>query len=1263
MKTNWKTGRLILFLLLCLGLNFGGKELTACWNSFLWLDSVGTVLCAYVAGPVIGSMLGVTGNVLFHIVYKVPVIYLVTSVTLALLAGWAGRRRGEMDVYRYMLLSSWAVLSCTVISLILNIFFYAGATGNAWGDGVIALLLENGVPAGIAWFLGQFVLEMVDKPVTVLLVILLYALFHRLDPDAPRSSADAAGASPDEETDSVSPAARALALLAAVSLAGGLLPAPSARAEDAALYDHYVQTVYSSKNGLPCGEANDIAQTDDGILWIGTYAGLYRYNGQEFQWMNQYDSVRTVNCLFVDEEGRLWIGTNDSGLSILIREKIVNVISEDQGLPSNSVRIITQSSDGYYYVGTTSSLQIMTLSGGLKTVSTLREINYADDAAADDRGHVAVVTNDGRIFLMKEGKILSSRQITDRKSVYRTCTFDAQGRLLAGTSAGKIDVYDISGGFFNWLEAWSCDPLTVLKDLHPMPGGEIFVSSDSGIGFLSPEREFHLINTNDFNASIDRMLVDYQGNLWFTSSRLGLLRMTPSEFRNVYAMAGFGAQVVNAVVHWGRAYYIGTDKGLDIVNESFSARIESDLSRSLAGTRIRCLMVDTHGSLWICTYGSGVIEVTADGDRYVYNQENSGLGNRARMTLELRDGTILAGCDNGVSFLKNHQVVRTVGSADGLSNTMILTATELPDGRILAGTDGDGIAVLENGEISRMLTRADGLSSGVILRTVMDSKSGGVFLVTSNGLCFMEEDFSIRPLNNFPYFNNYNLFFRDPDTLMVLSSAGIYVVNREELLSGRENLSYELLDSRRGLNSALTANAWGTSDAAGNLYLPCDDGVYILNADQQVSAAETYRMSIPQIRVNGESFSMEGTTDISVQRDAARIEFFPEVLNYTIQDPTVGYRLEGFDTGWSRLSLSPLKGITYTNLPAGDYTFHLAVFKNDQEDILAERTWSLTKHRAFYDEPIFFIYLGVLSGLLVIWIVMLLFFRVKERQDRELAEANLKIEMADQTIFSIARAVDAKDEKTNQHSARVSAYSSMIAEKLGLPREDCENIRRAALMHDIGKIGIPDSVLKKAGRLTDEEYAIMKSHTTEGAKILKDFTLVPHVVEGTQYHHERYDGRGYPQGLKGENIPLYGRIIGVADAFDAMTASRVYRKQMDFDYVLGEIQRGRGTQFDPKAADALLALIDSGKIDVCAMYGISPEQLRAKEEAAQAHAGDAKAAAEALAREAASRAVAEKEAADLRAAEKEAAERRAAEKSAGVLSPADTVTAGEKAAP
>ena len=152
-------------------------------------------------------------------------------------------------------------------------------------------------------------------------------------------------------------------------------------------------------------------------------------------------------------------------------------------------------------------------------------------------------------------------------------------------------------------------------------------------------------------------------------------------------------------------------------------------------------------------------------------------------------------------------------------------------------------------------------------------------------------------------------------------------------------------------------------------------------------------------------------------------------------------------------------------------------------------------------------------------------------------------------------------------------------------------------MHDIGKIAIPDAILNKDSRLTDEEYAVMKSHTIQGAKILSDFTLLDHVIEGAEFHHERYDGRGYPKGLKGEEIPLYARIIGVADAFDAMTANRVYRKQMDFGYVLGELEKGRGTQFDPVFVDILLKLIRDGVIDLNKLYGVHTEDAeQAKEE-------------------------------------------------------------------
>jgi energy-coupling factor transport system substrate-specific component len=137
----------------------------------------------------------------------------------------------------------------------------------------------------------------------------------------------------------------------------------------------------------------------------------------------------------------------------------------------------------------------------------------------------------------------------------------------------------------------------------------------------------------------------------------------------------------------------------------------------------------------------------------------------------------------------------------------------------------------------------------------------------------------------------------------------------------------------------------------------------------------------------------------------------------------------------------------------------------------------------------------------------------------------------------------------------------------------------------------------------------MKSHTTQGAKILKDFTLLDNVIEGAEFHHERYDGRGYPKGLSGEDIPLYARIIGVADAFDAMTANRVYRKQMDFGYVLGELEQGRGTQFASEFVDILLNLIKTNVIDLNELYGIKPEDSQQAIEAAKpAESGTEKAA-------------------------------------------------------
>ena len=177
---------------------------------------------------------------------------------------------------------------------------------------------------------------------------------------------------------------------------------------------------------------------------------------------------------------------------------------------------------------------------------------------------------------------------------------------------------------------------------------------------------------------------------------------------------------------------------------------------------------------------------------------------------------------------------------------------------------------------------------------------------------------------------------------------------------------------------------------------------------------------------------------------------------------------------------------------------------------------------------------------------------------------------------ALANALDSRDRYTLHHSENVAKYAVRIAEKMKLSEECCEVIRKGALLHDIGKIGIPEHILGKSGKLTDEEYEIIKSHPTLGHNMIKHIEHFHKngVLDIVLYHHERYDGKGYPTGLKGDQIPLFARIVGIADTFDAMTTKRVYRDEFDIEYALNEIRKNRGTQFDPEIANVFLSLFE-----------------------------------------------------------------------------------------
>lgn len=219
-------------------------------------------------------------------------------------------------------------------------------------------------------------------------------------------------------------------------------------------------------------------------------------------------------------------------------------------------------------------------------------------------------------------------------------------------------------------------------------------------------------------------------------------------------------------------------------------------------------------------------------------------------------------------------------------------------------------------------------------------------------------------------------------------------------------------------------------------------------------------------------------------------------------------------------------------------------------------------------------------------------YGLRQEMESRLEEKTRMLERVSlNSIMAIASTIDAKDAYTSGHSMRVAKCASAIARQLGWDDEKVRNIQYIGLLHDIGKIGVPDSILNKPARLTAEEFSQIKRHPLLGAEILKDVRMIPGVADGARYHHERYDGGGYPYGLKGEEIPLCARIIALADTYDAMTSNRIYRARLPQKRVIAEFERCSGTQFDPQLCELFVGMLKQG-------FHLPQENRRRKEEAA-----------------------------------------------------------------
>jgi len=246
--------------------------------------------------------------------------------------------------------------------------------------------------------------------------------------------------------------------------------------------------------------------------------------------------------------------------------------------------------------------------------------------------------------------------------------------------------------------------------------------------------------------------------------------------------------------------------------------------------------------------------------------------------------------------------------------------------------------------------------------------------------------------------------------------------------------------------------------------------------------------------------------------------------------------------------------------------------------------------------PLIFLSLSVFTAIAMVQYhrVSLLELRYQEELSREVEKqthvANERADkletLSEEIVQTLAVTIDAKDKYTNGHSFRVSRYAMALAESLGWEEAEIHALGREGLLHDIGKIGVPDQVLNKPGRLTDEEFSIIQSHTRVGDEILNQSGSLLEAAKVARHHHERYDGKGYPDRLRGDEIPLHARAVAIADAYDAMHSDRIYRKGLPQETIRHEMIRGRGTQFDPELLDAFLRLMDTEILDEIAQQDI-----------------------------------------------------------------------------
>jgi len=731
--------------------------------------------------------------------------------------------------------------------------------------------------------------------------------------------------------------------------------------------------LYDNTNGLPTSEANDIAETADGFIWIGSYSGLVRYDGNRFERLDSTSGITSVKCLFVDSRDRLWIGTNESGV-FLMENGTFRKWNELEGLAAPSVRAITEDAKGVIYVATTGGITMIDEEMNLIPLRspgiTGAFVNFLK--AAPD-GRIYGVTNPGDVFTMKDGALEGYIDHAAFSSDGVNCLFpdpENPGYVYIETMDSVLSYGSLDKTGYQEVRRLDIGSLSQVSDFEYIDG-KIWICARNGIGVLD-DSGYHSLEELPLDNSVGKVIVDYEGNLWFTSSRQGVMKITPNRFTNIFEHYKLPENVVNSTCMFGDRLFIAADDGLIVLDqnrvlgelpiekaETVSGEDlgETDLLKMLDGCRIRSLIRDSSGRLWISTWRKyGLLRY--DGRTVTAFTSRDGLfSDHIRTVCERKDGSFAVALTGGVNIIEGDRVTGGFDEKDGIVNTEILTVAEGAHGELLCGSDGDGIYVID-GSRTMHIGPERGLTSGAVMRIKKDPYRDIYWIVTGSSIAYMTEKYEINTIDKFPYFNNFDLYENSSGEVWVLNSNGIYIAKSDDLVAN-ENIDPMRYSISDGLPCIATANSYSELTEEGDLYIAGTTGVAKVNIEEPYDSVGNLKAAVPYIEADGERVYPDESGMFKVPFNVRKLTIYGFVYNYSLINPQVNYQLVGFDTEPVTVTRSNLGPVDYTNLQGGTYEFVMQL-----RDPVSRRyktvSVRIVKEKAFYEYARFYVFMSIL---------------------------------------------------------------------------------------------------------------------------------------------------------------------------------------------------------------------------------------------------------------------------------------------------------------